>query len=81
MQRKRSWPYCCWVWFAVWASQGFVLVGRLGGGVCLPEVTVLPSGDSSVPTELFQGLSPDQLQRAQLLIHADTLYREGIGPG
>ena len=69
-------------WLAVWASQGFALTQTRWAVDPAPlEAPVLPSGNSSVPTELFQWLSPDQVARAQLLIEADTLYRAGDRAG
>ncbi|MFM7324165.1 MAG: M48 family metalloprotease, partial [Nodosilinea sp.] len=65
-------------WLALWASQGIALArGSWAANPAPPEVPVLSSGDSSLPDDPFQGLSPDQVQRAQLLIDADTLYRAG----
>ena len=69
-------------WLALWASQGIALArGSWAANPAPPEVPVLPSGDSSLPNDPFQGLSPDQVQRAQQLIEADVLYRAGDRTG
>lgn len=80
MQRQKQFLAIVLVgfWLAVWASQDFTLAQVSWAVDPVPlEATALPSGNRVVPTELFQGLSPDQVERAQLLIDADTLYRAG----